>query len=228
MEFATVLAQDFVSSVLLNRIGMKKLIIGYDYAFGRNREGNINLLNRLGKEWGFEVEALAPIGDGENVYSSTRIREMLGSGDVKGVVSLLGRHFSIDGTVIHGHHRGKGLGFPTANLETENELIPRNGVYAVKVKIDEVTYDAACNIGSNPTFGDAAKSIEAYIFDFEGELYSRRMRLFFVERIRDERKFPDAATLQQAIQSDVARCRDILRNLSVIEYHEYPGNSDHA
>ncbi|MCM2359381.1 MAG: bifunctional riboflavin kinase/FAD synthetase [Geobacteraceae bacterium] len=227
-EFAAMSAPDFVSRVLVGRIGMKKLVIGYDYAFGRNREGNVALLQKLGGELGFDVEVLAPIGNGDNVYSSTRVREMIGAGEVKGVVSLLGRHFFLDGTVVHGHHRGKGLGFPTANLATENELIPKSGVYAVKVKIDDVLYDGACNIGANPTFGDEAISIEVFIFDYAGDLYGRRLRLLFVDRIRDEMKFPDAAALQQAIRADVARCREILRGATVIEYHEQPGKSDSA
>ncbi len=227
-EFAAVAAPDFVAQVLVGRIGMKKLIIGYDYAFGRNREGNVTLLRKLATELGFEVEVLAPIGNGEIAYSSTRVREMVASGDVKGVVSLLGRHYSLAGTVIHGHHRGKSLGFPTANLATDNELIPKIGVYAVKVRIDDKMYNGACNIGSNPTFGDKATSIEVYIFDFAGELYGSAIRVYFVERIRGERKFPDAAALQKAIQLDVARCGEVLHDASVIEYHEFPENDDCA
>jgi len=225
-SFATIDAADFVSRILVSRIGMKKLVIGYDYAFGRNREGNVALLERLGTELGFDLEVLAPIGSGENVYSSTRIRELIGQGDVEGVVALLGRHFSLDGTIVHGHHRGKGLGFPTANLATDNELIPKHGVYAVKVRIADAIYDGACNIGSNPTFADTATAIEVFIFDFAGDLYGCRMRLFFVASIRDERKFPDPAALQQAIQSDVLRCREILRGVTVIEYHESTGTGD--
>jgi riboflavin kinase/FMN adenylyltransferase len=227
-QFAAITAPDFISRILLELIGMKRLIIGYDYAFGRNREGNVALLRKLGKELGFEVEVLAPIGDGENVYSSTRIREMIAKGNVKEVVCLLGRHFSLDGTVVHGHHRGKGLGFPTANLATENELIPKNGVYAVKVKIDDAIYDGACNIGPNPTFGDATTAIEVFIFDFDRDLYGRRLRLYFIDRIRGERKFPNTAVLQQSIQADVVRCREMLRTAAIVEYHEHPGICDHA
>jgi riboflavin kinase/FMN adenylyltransferase len=219
-EFAAISAADFVRGTLVDQIGMKKLIIGYDYAFGRNREGNVSLLRRLGDELGFSFEVLEPIGNGEVVYSSTGIRSMIAQGDVRGVVTLLGRHFSLNGTVVHGHHRGKSLGFPTANLVTGNELIPKNGVYAVKVNVDGTLFDGACNIGSNPTFGDEITSIEAFIFDFNGELYGLDLRLFFVERIRDEQKFPDAATLQEAIKKDVVKCREILEHTSIIEYHE--------
>jgi riboflavin kinase/FMN adenylyltransferase len=219
-DFAAKTATEYVKHVLIRLVGMKKLIIGYDYAFGRNREGNVTLLRRLGLELGFAVEVLEPIGNGETVYSSTGIREMISKGDVSGVVSLLGRHFFLDGTVVHGHHRGKGLGFPTANLKSGNELIPKNGVYAVKVDLDGALYDGACNLGSNPTFGNEMSSIEVFLFDFQGDIYNRDLRLFFIERIRDERRFPTVESLQKAIQLDVTKCREILGRTSIIEYHE--------
>ena len=231
-EFASITAADFVRRILVGQIGMKKLIIGYDYAFGRNREGNVALLRRLEHDLGFSVEVLEPIGKGDSVYSSTAIRELIAQGNVGGVVTLLGRHFSFHGTVIHGHHRGKGLGFPTANLVTGNELIPKNGVYAVKINVDGTLFDGACNIGTNPTFEDETTSIEVFILDFNGELYGRDLRLFFIERIRDERKFPDAVTLQEAIRNDVLTCREILEHTSIIAYHEplekNPGNDTKA
>jgi riboflavin kinase / FMN adenylyltransferase len=222
-EFAALTARDFVSRILLDLIGTKHLVIGYDYKFGRNREGDVALLRQMGEEFGFTVHVLEPIGAEGEIYSSTRIRQMVGDGDVKGVVRLLGRHFFLDGTVIHGRHRGKGLGFPTANLATDNELIPKNGVYAVKVKIDNVMFDGACNIGSNPTFGNEETAIEVFIFNFTGDLYGRTLRVFYIDRIRDERRFADAYALQQAIQSDVDCCTEMLRNASVIEFHETNG-----
>jgi riboflavin kinase / FMN adenylyltransferase len=222
-QFAALTAREFVRDILIGTIGIKKLIIGYDYAFGRKREGNIGMLRQLGSEFGFAVEVLEPIWDGKTIFSSTNIRKMIENGNVRDVVAPLGRHFSIGGKVVHGHHRGKVLGFPTANLQTEKELIPKNGVYAVKVKIDREMYDGACNIGPNPTFGDEAIAIEVFIFNFAGDLYGRDLLVYFVERIRDERKFPDAVALQTAITADVARCREILPDTSIIEYHEYLG-----
>jgi riboflavin kinase/FMN adenylyltransferase len=222
-KFAAITAREFVDDVLVGVVGVKMLIIGYDYAFGRKREGNVELLRRLGNEHGFAVEVLEPIGDGKIVYSSTNIRSMVGKGDIRDVVSLLGRHFSLAGKVVHGHHRGKGLGFPTANLVTEKELIPSSGVYAVKVRIGDATYDGACNIGSNPTFANETTSIEVFVFDFAGDLYGREVRLYFIERIRDERQFPDAAALQDAITADVKRCREILRDSHLIEYARLSG-----
>jgi len=222
-QFAAVTAREFVRDILVGAIGVKKLIIGYDYAFGRKREGNIGLLRQLGSEFDFAVEVLEPIWDGKTIFSSTNIRKMIENGNVRDVVAPLGRHFSIGGKVVHGHHRGKVLGFPTANLQTGKELIPKNGVYAVKVKIDQELYDGACNIGPNPTFGDEAIAIEVFIFNFAGDLYGRDLLVYFVERIRDERKFPDAVALQTAIAADVARCREILRDTSIIEYRECLG-----
>ena len=219
-EFANISAHDFVTRILLAKIGMCRLVIGYDYAFGRNREGDVALLRHLGSVLGFEVEVLEPIGAQGVVYSSSRIRGMIGEGLVREVVSLLGRHFFLDGTIVHGHHRGKGLGFPTANLATDNELIPRQGVYAVKVDIGGRLHDGACNIGSNPTFGDGETAIEVFVFDFEGDLYGSEIRLYFVERIRDEQKFPDADSLKTVIQADVVRCREILNMTTVAAYHE--------
>jgi riboflavin kinase / FMN adenylyltransferase len=221
-EFAAISAREFVSDVLVRSLGITKLIIGYDYAFGRNREGNIGFLRLLGKEYGFAVEVLEPIWDGKTLFSSTNIRKMVEDGNVSDVVRLLGRHFSIGGKVVHGHHRGKLLGFPTANIQTDHELIPKCGVYAVKVKIDGTFYDGACNIGPNPTFDDEAISIEVFIFDFGGDLYGQNLQLFFVERVRDERKFPDPGILQQAIAADVSRAREILKETIVQEYHEPP------
>ncbi|HEY6838721.1 MAG TPA: bifunctional riboflavin kinase/FAD synthetase [Geobacteraceae bacterium] len=222
-EFAAISAESFVRDILVGKIGIEELVIGYDYAFGRNREGNTALLAELGKQYGFVVDVLSPLGDGSVVYSSSAIRRLIAAGDVRGVVPLLGRHFSVGGSVVHGHHRGRGLGFPTANLSTDKELIPLAGVYAVKVKIDNDVYDGACNIGTNPTFGDDAMSIEVFLFDFADDLYGRELRLYFVDRIREEKRFSDPATLQEAIATDVARCRELLAGVTIIEYREYLG-----
>ena len=219
-EFAALSAKEFVSDILVRVLGIKKLIVGYDYAFGRNREGNIGFLRQMGKECGFTVEVLEPIWNGKTLFSSTNIRKMVEDGNVKDVVHLLGRHFSIGGKVVLGHHRGKMMGFPTANLQSENELVPKCGVYAVKVKLNGELYDGACNIGPNPTFDDEAISIEVFIFGFDGDLYGQNLRLFFIERIRDERKFPDSGALQKQIEEDVSRCREILKDTVVLEYHE--------
>lgn len=220
-EFAALSAEEFIRTILVDKIGIRKLIIGYDYKFGRGRGGNVALLQRMGELLGFSVEVLQPIGNGSTIFSSTLIRQIIASGDVKNVVPLLGRHFSVGGKVVHGHKRGVGLGFPTANLETDKELLPPPGVYAVKVKLGTGIYDGACNIGDNPTFEGGELAIEVFLFDFNADLYGQELRLYFIERIRDERKFPDVEALKEAIAADVLQCREILRTTSLIEYSEY-------
>ncbi len=221
LEFASITAEDFVETILVNRIGMKKVIIGYDYAFGRGRAGNVGMLEALGKKLLFDVETLDPIISGDTVYSSSLIRRMIRGGEVSEVVRFLGRHFSLAGRVVHGAHRGKILGFPTANILTDKNLIPADGVYAVKVKIDEKLFDAACNIGSNPTFGTAPVSIEVFVLDFDMELYDSEIRVYFIERIREERRFDSVEALKDAIANDVARCRSILDSTPLLIYTEY-------
>ena len=212
--FAATPAREFVERVLVGAIGIESLVIGYDYAFGRGREGNVNLLRELGERYSFRVEVLEPIAGGGVVYSSTAVRNMVQEGDVKGVVSVLGRHYEVTGTVVHGHRRGHDLGFPTANLETAKELIPAPGVYAVKVRVGEQYLDGACNIGYNPTFGNESISLEVHLLDFDGDIYGRRVTLVFIERLRGEMRFNGVEELKEAIAADVARCRSILKEFS--------------
>lgn len=221
MEFAAISAEEFVRDILLARLGMQRLVIGHDYAFGRNREGNVKLLRRLGNELSFVVEELAPITDGQVVYSSSLVRRMILAGDVADVVHFLGRNFSVAGRVVHGEKRGKLLGFPTANIATDKELIPADGVYAVKVRIAEVLYDGACNIGHNPTFQGGKRTVEVFIFDFAGELYGEEVRIYFFERLRGEEKFATVEELVTAIGRDVAQCRRILSERQLVVYSDY-------
>jgi riboflavin kinase / FMN adenylyltransferase len=213
--FASIPAREFVDRILVGAIGMEGLVIGYDYAFGRGREGNVTLLREMGERYSFKVEILEPIAGGGVVYSSTAVRTMVQEGDVKGVVSVLGRYYEVSGTVVHGHRRGHELGFPTANVETVKDLIPAPGVYAVKVRVGDEYLDGACNIGNNPTFGNEAISLEVHLLDFQGEIYGRRVTLVFIERLRGETRFPDLETLKAAIAADVTRCRSILREVSL-------------
>jgi riboflavin kinase/FMN adenylyltransferase len=218
-KFAEISAETFVRDFLVRQIGMKKLVIGYDYAFGRNREGDVNLLRRLGNELDFSVEMLEQIGNGEIVFSSSAVRSFIEDGEVEKVVPLLGRFFSIKGRVVHGLHRGRQLGFPTANIEADDELLPKEGVYAVKVECDAQYFDGACNIGSNPTFKGGKLTVEVNILDFDGDLYDRYLRVYFVKRIRSDREFPDVASLKLAIARDVELCRQILSTVSLVDYH---------
>ena len=219
LAFAAIPAEQFVAKVLVDAIGIETLVIGYDYAFGRGRAGDVTLLRQLGEQFFFAVQLLEPVSNGATVYSSTAVRNMVSQGDVRGVVSVLGRHYSVAGKVVHGHQRGRALGFPTANLATEKELLPAAGVYAVKARIGSDLYDGACNIGTNPTFGNQKLSLEVFLFDFDGELYGREVTLFFMDRLRGELRFPDAEALKEAIAADVARCRSILKDAAIVEYH---------
>jgi len=218
--FAAIAAREFVQRTLVETLGMEQLVIGYDYAFGRGREGDVTLLRELGKRFGYQVEELQPIACGATVYSSTAVRNLVSEGDVKGVVAVLGRHYSLTGTVVHGQQRGRALGFPTANLETDKDLLPAAGVYAVKARVGAGLYDGACNIGTNPTFQNERLSLEVFLFDFEGDLYGREVSLFFLDRLRGEQRFPDLEALKAAIAADVARCRSILKDAAIIEYHD--------
>lgn len=221
LELAAMTPDRFVEEILVGKIGVSHLIIGYDYAFGRDRTGNAEFLKRKGEELGFTVEPLLPVSLGETVYSSTLVRRLLGAGDVAGVVSLLGRHFTLEGRVIHGANRGNKLGFPTANLLTEKEILPRPGVFAVKVKVDENIYDGVMNIGFNPTFGTERISLEVHLLDFSQDLYGQTIRVYFVERLRDEMVFNSCEDLVRAIRKDVDQARLILGATRVIEYREY-------
>jgi riboflavin kinase / FMN adenylyltransferase len=218
--FAGLSAREFVERILVGAIGMEQLVVGYDYAFGRGREGDLPLLRTLGEQFGYSVELLPPITNGSTVYSSTKVRHLVSEGDLKGVVAILGRHFCLTGTVVHGEHRGRGLGYPTANLDTDEGLLPAAGVYAVKVRVGATLYDGACNIGMNPTFGNLRLTLEVFLFDFAGDLYGREVSVFFIDRLRGEERFTDLEALKAAIAADVERCREILRDASIIEYHD--------
>ncbi len=214
-------AHRFVREVLVEKVGMRHLVVGYDYLFGKGREGNSQLLQRMGEYLGFAVEVLEPISEAGQVYSSTAIRQLIQAGQVHRVAELLGRNFTLLGRVVHGFKRGQKLGFPTANLQTEKELLPSPGVYAVKVKRGTEVFDGVLNIGHNPTFAAAGLCIEVHLLDFEDQLYGEDLRVYFVERLRDERRFSDVNQLVQAIGEDIRNARRILAESEIIQYHEY-------
>ena len=220
-EMASLTAETFVSRVLVGKIGVRHLVIGHDYAFGRGRKGDIGFLRRQGETLGFAVEVLGPVAQGAEACSSTRIRELIAGGEVAAVVEPLGRHFSLEGTVMHGAGRGEKLGFPTANLQSDKELLPRPGVYAVKARHGDRMIDGVANIGCNPTFGAGELTIEVHLLDFHQELYGEKLRLYFIERLREEICFSNPAELVQAIAEDVRRSREILAAARVIQYREY-------
>jgi riboflavin kinase/FMN adenylyltransferase len=203
-------ASDFVS-LLVRHLKMRGLVIGPDFAMGRDREGTAETLVSLGAESGFGVKVVDPLVEGGQVIRSTFVREALGRGDVSRVEELLGRRFTLTGRVVKGLGRGEGLGFPTANLEAPHGLaVPGNGIYAAWAYVDEGTYMAATSIGDRPTFSDAPYAIEAFILDFDGDLYGRDIRLEFVRRLRDEVRFDSVAALQEQVDRDVDETRATL------------------
>ncbi len=213
--FAQISADDFIETLLVNKIGMKTIIIGADYSFGKNRAGNISLLKKRGKILDYETIVLPWINDidsGNERISSTRIREIVMDGKVDKAVKFLGRHYQIRGKVIKGRKRGGSqLGFPTANIKLHDELCPKLGVYAVTVETIKGNFIGVANIGFSPTFGDQMFTIEVHILDFNDDIYESRIRVNMVKRLRDEKKFDSIEHLSNQIETDIQVARDILK-----------------
>jgi len=210
-QMATLEPDEFVQRYLVDGLAMRELVIGYDYAMGKGRKGNYDLLSALGQQIGFGVERLDPVIVGGAVVSSTRIRDLIQSGNVWDARPLLGRFFEVQGEVVDGMKRGAAkLGFPTANLRLEGTLLPKPGVYAVWAELDGETYQAVANVGDNPTFGDTGLTLEAHILDFNRGIYGQRLSLQFVQRLRSERKFESIEALKARIADDVRLGRVIL------------------
>lgn len=209
--FAALSAEEFVRDCLVRDLGLRELIVGHDWAFGKGRAGGYETLAALGREMGFAVERLGPVLVGDAVVSSTRIRDMLLAGDVWDARELLGRFHKVRGTVIHGADRGgKLLGFPTANIDSTDQLLPKTGVYAVWISKGEQTWAGVANIGTNPTFGGDRLSVEAHIFDYSGDLYDKTVDLHFVQRLRSEKKFSGVEELKARIADDAKLAKRIL------------------
>jgi len=209
--FAALEPEDFVRDCLVRDLGMRELIVGHDWAFGKGRRGGFDTLSALGARMGFLVERLEPVLAEDAVVSSTRIRDMLLAGDVWDARPLLGRFHKVRGEVIHGADRGgKLLGFPTANVNAVEQLLPKSGVYAVWVSRGERLWAGVANIGTNPTFGGDHLSLEAHIFDYSGDLYGKAVDLHFVQRLRSEKKFSGVEELKARIGEDAKLARRIL------------------
>jgi riboflavin kinase/FMN adenylyltransferase len=209
-EFASISARDFVKTVLVDTIGIKELVVGYDYTFGRNREGNIPLLREMGEEIGFVVHLLEPIHIEDTLVSSTSIRKLIQEGKLSDAKRLLGRDYQVQGTVVKGRDRGgRLLGYPTANLKPEEELLPKTGVYAVIVIIDEEQYNGVTNVGYNPTFGDKALSVETHVLDYSGDLVGKSIKINFLSRLRDEKSFRHVQELIDQIGKDIEKARTL-------------------
>jgi riboflavin kinase/FMN adenylyltransferase len=206
-------AEEFVRHLLLGRYRMRELLIGYDHHFGRGREGNAEMVRRLGEALGFGVEVVRPVQvDGARPVSSTLVRRAVAAGDLAAAGSALGRPYAVAGTVVSGEGRGRSLGYRTLNLSppSPRKLLPPAGVYAVRVQTPAGTFGGMANLGPRPTFGDERPGLEAHLFDAEGDWYGARVRVDFLARLRDVQRFPDAAALVAQLRADEAAARRAL------------------
>ena len=208
-EVADLTAKDFLR-LLKNRLGMKGLVVGPDFQMGKNREADTVRLATLGSELGFALEVLDVQTKGGFQVRSTMIRSLISTGDVKNASVMLGRKFSLEGSVIKGMKRGKSLGFPTANLKTNKDLaMPSNGIYATVATIKGVRYPAATSVGINPTFGGKEQTIETYILDFDKNIYGQSLSISFYEKLRNELTFNSADKLIEQMKADVLEIRKL-------------------
>lgn len=208
--FSHIPAMEFARSILVEKAKVSHIIIGYDHAFGHNREGNIDALLALAEKYTFGVTRVAPCIIGEHPVSSSAIRASLSDGDVRAAAAMLGRKYTISGTVAEGKKIGRTIGFPTANISQTNgnKVLPADGVYATRLKWNDSWYYSVTNIGSNPTFGNNCRTIETYCIDFNRSIYNEQVTLEFVDFIRAEKKFSSVDDLVAAIKDDVKRVRE--------------------
>jgi riboflavin kinase/FMN adenylyltransferase len=212
-EMAGMSADEFFNAIILKKLGIIDIVIGYDHAFGKNREGNIDFLKDLSKERGFGITRVEPRNFYSRPVSSTWIRTELEDGNIIMATSLLGRPYSLSGDIVKGVGRGKTIGFPTANIipDDGDKVVPKDGVYAISVIIDEDTRRGGMlNIGTNPTFSNLERTIEANIFDFSGDIYGSSIQVVFHERLRDEIKYSSPDNLVEQLKRDRIRAQEAL------------------
>jgi riboflavin kinase/FMN adenylyltransferase len=212
-EYARHSPRDFEAS-LLDVVGARHIVVGYDFTYGAARAGTADTLREAAAARGAQVHVVAPVTVDGVVASSSKVREYILEGRVSAAQRLLGRPFDLDGTVVTGHGRGRGIGFPTANVDTQNELRPAAGVYAIRVRFeggsDATWHPGVANIGVKPTFGVNEVTIEAHLLDFSGDLYGKELRVQFLERLRAERRFGSVAELVGQIKRDVEAARTVI------------------
>ncbi|HIM52318.1 MAG: riboflavin biosynthesis protein RibF [Candidatus Neomarinimicrobiota bacterium] len=205
----------FVRAVLVEWLRVSEVWVGANFLFGHDRAGNFSVLRSLGARYGFRAEKIDPVRYREFVVSSTRVRRLVAEGRVDEAGALLGHHYMLEGTVTRGAGRGRQLGFPTANLSTDNELFPPNGVYATAVLMDGEIHASVTNVGVRPTFGASGPVVESHIFDVDRDLYGCRIRVAFVQRLRDELAFSDGDALRVQIARDCDEARALFRQISL-------------
>lgn len=208
--FAAIGAEDFVRKYLVERLRARKVWVGKDLRFGRGRAGDIDKLRGWGGQWDFEVGIVEPVTVCAERVSSSRIRELIDSGAVAAVAPMLARDYFISGKVVAGHRRGRELGFPTANIATRAEILPKDGIYATWFQLGDAILPSVTSIGLNPTFGAGPRTVESYILNFDREIYGEAVKLSFVDRLRDEVKFTTVPALIEQIRADVAAAAALL------------------
>jgi riboflavin kinase/FMN adenylyltransferase len=217
-EFANMEAEYFVKNILLNIIGVKEIFVGSNYFFGKGRKGSSSLLKELGEKYGFKTTIVPEVKINNVILSSSKIRTLVAKGRVEEVVELLGRHYSIEGVVIEGAKRGKKLfNIPTANIAAFNELLPRDGVYAVTIDFSGKTFGGAANIGYRPTFGNKKLSCEVHLLGFSGNLLGKELRVNFIKRIRDELRFSKIEDLAVQMKKDIEDIKQILDKMGILK-----------
>jgi len=220
VRFTAALAQwdpeRFVRTVLVEWLHVSEVWVGANFLFGHDRAGNFSTLRSLGARYGFRAEKIDPVRYKDFVVSSTRVRRLITEGRMDEAGALLGHYYTIGGTVVQGQHRGKGLGFPTANVCADNELIPPSGVYATTASVDGAAFPSVTNIGTRPTFEEGQEIvIESHVLDFDKDLYGAKLKLGFVQRLRDEKKFDGVDALKAQIDADRARARDLFDRMGL-------------
>jgi riboflavin kinase/FMN adenylyltransferase len=211
LKFSKMTAEDFVCQILSDSLHIKKIFIGYDYTFGKDKVGNAAFLVDFGNRLGFDIDIINAIRVDDTIVSSTRIRNAILEGDVKTVIAPLGRPYNLSSIVIEGNRRGGSLGFHTANIKPDKVLIPAYGVYAVIVHLEGIRYRGVSNIGVNPTFDDERLSIEVHLLDFDRDIYGKSLEVLFIDRIRDEVKFADPEKLVAQVKRDIEKAEAILK-----------------
>jgi len=214
-DFSTLAAEDFLKDYLFVYPGIKSFFLGYDFAFGANKQGGHDLVKSICEEKGIKVEIQPKFVVDEKIVSSSLIREKLISGELEYVTKVLGRPFHLEGVVVKGEGRGKKIGFPTANIQVFQDLIiPQKGVYVTRTHYENMTYESITNVGNNPTFKDSNElTVETHLFDFDVDIYGEKLDIEFLIKVRDEKKFQTVNDLIQQIKNDVQTAKKYLKNI---------------
>jgi riboflavin kinase/FMN adenylyltransferase len=223
-ELANFSAESFVHEILVESFSIRHATVGYNFFFGKDRHGGPAILRDLGEKYGFGVSIVEPVGSSGEIFSSTRIREMLAEGDVAGAAEMLGNCWQVEGVVESGAGRGTGLGFPTANIRLAEGQLLGHGIYAVRVKADHEWHDGAAYLGTRPTFDAGPPLLETFLFDFDGDLYGKRITVEFIGFVRPDAKFRSGVDLATQMHEDCEKAKVILQNAAQTSAQEVNGS----